>query len=173
MGYWSFCVCLSSRDMDTFSLWIFTEDSVKKHLRCMYLFVHAVQPNKKLRRNVWMTLYPYLGYDRSERHCMCSQAGPWQASATLTHLYQELSLRESGKSSEAHVFWPLPSPDFCQNNTRLLSSSPLVKQNTDSLTAFLYISFPWKPFTVLSRIVLNRKQKTLFLFIYHWLSKNY
>lgn len=93
-----------------------------------------------------MILYPYLGYYKP-RDTMCQQAGPCVASATLTHLYQEPSFWESGVSSDAHMAWPLPSADSCQNNTSLLSSLPTVKQN--SLIAFLKISFPWKSFKIL------------------------
>lgn len=88
------------------------------------------------------------------RDTMCQQAGPWGG---ISHPLLIVSRVFTLGIKTAHMFWPLLSPDFCQNNTSLLSSSPVVRQN--NLTV-LQISFPWKSCKILWRTVLNRKQKT-------------
>lgn len=91
------------------------------------------------------------------RDTMCQQAGPWGG---ISHPLLIISSLHSGNQDShltVHMFWPLLSPEFCQNNTSLLSSSPVVRQNN---FIALQISFPWKSCKILWRTVLNRKQKT-------------
>lgn len=60
---------------------------------------------KRLRKNVWTALQPYLGYDEP-RDTMCvSKQGLARGQSPFLHSFISRALtRKSGKSHDAHTF---------------------------------------------------------------------
>lgn len=86
----------------------------------------------------------------------------------LTHGIKSLHSGNQDSHLTAHMFRPLPSPDFCQNITSLLSS-PVVRQTVSLLSKFPFPESPLKFY----KGQFWTGGKRLPVLIYHWLRKYY
>ena len=84
----------------------------------------------------------------------------------LTHGIKSLHSGNQDSHLTAHMFRPLPSPDFCQNITSLLSS-PVVRQTVSLLSKFPFPESPLKFY----KGQFWTGGKRLPVLIYHWLRK--